>query len=377
MGLFGGRKNGAAFGSAPLKAAASSASQAQIGDFYSYSVGSFEQMALSVPTVARSVQMLTSVVGSLNLKHYTEQWTGEEYEKIYIEVEPWMVQPDPKVTRNFIMSMTATDLMMRGRATWYITSRSAATGRPLSFQWLPQAMVTFLDQVGPQWFGFSDSPMFNGVAIAPEDTIQFIAPQQGLLYAGARSITTSLKLDQAAERFASTEIAAGYLQQTDASEPMSSEDLGELAAAWANARRVSAVGALNSAVTWKEFSSDPSKLQLVESRQFQALELSRQTGIPAYLLGIGVPGSFTYSNAQQARQDLYLFGAKWILDVIAETLSMVLPRGRFVEFDLDDFLAENAMIEDIATEDPASMRAPAPGPSPRTTPPSTPDMEDA
>ena len=152
---------------------------------------------------------------------------------------------------------------------------------------------------------------------------------------------------------------------------------GELAAAWANARRVSAVGALNSAVTWKEFSSDPSKLQLVESRQFQALELSRQTGIPAYLLGIGVPGSFTYSNAQQARQDLYLFGAKWILDVIAETLSMVLPRGRFVEFDLDDFLAENAMIEDIATEDPASMRAPAPGPSPRTTPPSTPNMEDA
>lgn len=371
MGLFSGRKQEAAFGSAPLKAAASSAAQAQIGEFYSYSVGSTEQIALSVPTVARSIQMITSVVGSLGLKHYTQQWTGEDYEEIYLELEPWMVQPDPKVTRNFIMSMTATDLVMRGRATWYITSRSQATGRPLSFQWLPQFMVSFLDQTGPQWFGFSEHPMFNGVEIKAEDTVQFIAPQQGLLFAGSRSISTALKLDAAADRFASTEIAAGYLQQTDTSEPMSSEDLGELAAAWANARRVSAVGALNSAVTWKEFSSDPSKLQLVESRQFQALELSRQTGIPPYLLGIGVPGSFTYSNAQQARQDLYLFGCKWVLDTIAETLSMnnILPRGRFVCFDLDDYLSENALIEDVQVEDPASVRSPNMAPNS--------DMEDA
>ena len=369
MGLFSSRKQEAAFGSSPLRAAASSATQAGINDFYTYSVGRMEELALSVPTVARSIQMIASVVGCLGLKHYTQQWTGEDYEEIYIELEPWMVQPDPKVTRNFIMSQTATDLMMRGRATWYITSRSQATGRPLSFQWLPQANVSFLDQAGPQWFGHSNQILFNGVEIDPNETVQFIAPTQGLIYIAARSISTALKLDQAADRFASTEIAAGYLQQTDTSEPMSSEDLGELAAAWANARRFSAVGALNSAVTWKEFSSDPSKLQLVESRQFQALELSRHTGIPPYLLGIGVPGSFTYSNAQQARQDLYLFGAKQYLDCIQETLSMnnILPRGRFVRFDLDDYLSENALVEDVEIEDPASVRVPVSGP----------DMEDA
>jgi phage portal protein BeeE len=110
-------------------------------------------------------------------------------------------------------------------------------------------------------------------------------------------------------------------------------------------------------VTFKEFTSDPSKLQLVESRQFQALELSRQCGIPPYLLGIGVPGSFTYQNAQQARQDLYLFGAKAILDCIQETLSssFCLPQNRYVKFDLEDYLYENS-LSDVEVEDEAEVR---------------------
>lgn len=140
---------------------------------------------------------------------------------------------------------------------------------------------------------------------------------------------------------------------------MSAEDLGELAQGWANARRVSAVGALNSEVEWHEFDSDPSKLQLVEGRQFQALELSRAIGVPPYLLGIGVPGSFTYQNAQQARQDLYLFAVKQYLDCIQETLSSndILPAGRFIEFDVHDYLGAYDMGENsVEVEDSAEVR---------------------
>jgi phage portal protein BeeE len=355
VALFARTKATPAFGHAPIQAAAGSA--AQIGDFYTYSVGGTEELGLSVPTIARAVQMICSVVGSLPLKHYTTQWTGEEYEEIGLELEAWMLQPDPTVTRQFIMSATVTDLMMRGEAFWYVTSRSQNTGRPLTFQWMPAAMVSLLDQTGPQRFGLSKQVTFNGVEIPYQDVVQFIAPTQGLLYTAARSIQTAVKLDRAADRFASTEIAAGYLQQTDGSEPMSAEDLAELAASWANARRASAIGALNSVVKWQEFNSDPSKLQLVESRQFQALELSRHAGIPPYLLGIGVPGSFTYQNAQQARQDLWLFGAKMYADCIEQTLSgnSIVPRGRFVKFDVEDFLFENSMAE-IEVEEPASAR---------------------
>jgi hypothetical protein len=269
-----------------------------------------------------------------------------------------MDQPDPRVTRNFIFSQLATDLILWGSGYWFVTSRSQATGRPLSFQWLPAAMVTLGDQQTAQRFGPSNEIFFNGIQLNADDVVQFLAPTQGLLYTGNRAISTALKLQQSSDRFAVNEIAAGWLQQTDASEPMSAEDLSELAGAWRNARQVGAIGALNSVVTFKEFSSDPNKLQLVESRQFQALELSRATGVPAYLLGIGVQG-YTYQNAQQARQDLYLFGAKQYLDCIEQTLSMnsILPRNRYVEFDIEDYLAENSLAE-IPVEDPASMRTP-------------------
>ena len=346
MALFGKGKQTPSFTHAPLQAAAGSAPPV-VGQFYSYSVGASTELALSNATVARATQMILSMVGCLPLRHYTKQWTGDRYEEIYIENEAWMDQPDPKVTMNFIMSNTAMDIMMRGRAFWFVTTRSSTTGRPLSFQWLPAAMVQTLDQRGPQYFSKSDQIMFNGVMLKTDDVIQFISGVQGFLYTGANTINTALKLDQAAERFASNEIAAGWLTVGENSEQMSAEDLGELAASWRTARQSGAIGALAGGVTFNEFKSDPNKLQLLESRQYSSLEVSRQVGVPPYLLGIGIAGSFTYQNAQQARQDLYLFGAKQVLDVIQSTLSMsdVLPRNRFVEFDTESYIYENNLAE--------------------------------
>ena len=345
MALFGNKKQTPSFTSPPLQAAAGSS--AQIGQFYSYSVGASTELALSCATVARATQMILSMVGCLPLRHYTKQWTGERYEKIFLENEAWMDQPDPKSTMNFLMSNTAMDIMMRGRAFWFVTSRSSATGRPLSFQWIPANMVTTNDQSGPQYYGQSDQVMFNGVQLPTEDVIQFISGVQGFLFTGARTIQTALKLDQAAERFASNEIAAGWLTVGENTEQMSAEDLGELAASWRQARQTGAIGALAGGVKFEEFKSDPNKLQLLESRQYSSLEVSRQVGVPPYLLGIGIAGSFTYQNAQQARQDLYLFGAKQVLSVLESTMSMtnVMPRNRFVEFDVDSYIYDNHLAE--------------------------------
>jgi hypothetical protein len=73
--------------------------------------------------------------------------------------------------------------------------------------------------------------------------------------------------------------------------------------------------------------------------------------IPAYLLAIDQSG-MTYANAQQARQDLILFGARPILHAIQERLSMddILPRGRHVEFALDEYLDEFNDVEEMPAE---------------------------
>lgn len=325
-----------AIGSAPIAAAAGAP---QGSSFISYSVGAAEEAALSVPTVARAISLLSTVAATLNFKSYTLQWTGQQYEKLYVQGESWMSHPDPRTTRNFIMAKTARDLILYGRAFWYITGRYS-TGYPATFQWLPANMVDTPNNAPPEWYGPADKINFNGQEIDPKQTVQFLSGSQGIIYQGARAIQIALRLDQSAERFATNEIAAGYLQQKGG-EPMSAEELAEMAAAWAANRRTNAIGALNELVSFESFDVDPSKLQLVEGREYQTKELSRLMDIPAYLLAIDQSG-MTYANAQQARQDLILFGARPILHALQERLSMndILPNGRHVEFALDEYLNE-------------------------------------
>jgi hypothetical protein len=58
----------------------------------------------------------------------------------------------------------------------------------------------------------------------------------------------------------------------------------------------------------------------------------------------------TYQNAQQARQDLYLFGTRALIDTLQASFSMnnVLPRNRFIEFDVAEYLGLER--EEVITE---------------------------
>jgi phage portal protein BeeE len=356
MGIFR-RTAPPAFATAEIKAQAG-ASMSGINEVYTYTIGTAEQKALQLPTISRARDLIASMIGCLDLVQYRLQWdpAEQEYEKVYIEGESWFTRPDPKVTRNFFMSNLFSDLFFHGRAFAYITSRYN-TGYPASFQWLPAANIGTPDQVGPQYFTISDEVEFNGVELPQENVVQFLSPIMGMIYTGQIAMDTAYKLDTAARRFAVNSIPSGYLQQRGG-EPMTAEELGELAAGWAAARRNNSIGALNEFVEWKEFSADPSKLQLVEARQYQALELARLANIPPYLVGAPTGTGMTYQNALQARQDLYLFGAKPYIDCIQETLSgdTIIPRGRHIEFDLDDYLGDNDMVDTPLVDTPTSIR---------------------
>ena len=349
MGLFR-TKAAPAYGVSDIKAAAG---RAVLPSTLSNNVvGAKAERALSVPTVTRAVGLISSTVASLNLRSYTLQWnpTTTTYEKNYVLGESWYTRPDPRVTRQFLMSNLVSDLLLYGRAFLYITSKYA-TGFPASFQWLPASNVTSTDQDEKQWFTTADDLFYNGVELDTDLVVQFLSPQEGILYCGNRTIDIAHRLDESAKRFASNTIPNGFLQQVDG-EPMSAEELTELASAWAQARQTNAVGALNQHVQYKMTNENPNVLQLTESRQHAALELSRLCQVPAYLVGVAV-GGFTYMNAQQARQDLLIFGATPFLTCISETLSgnQVLPQGKHVEFDTDAYLRSfNLDTEDIRDE---------------------------
>jgi len=247
-------------------------------------------------------------------------------------------------------------LYFYGIAYAYVTTRYS-DGRPASFTWLPAANVSSTEQTGyVQFFGPSPELEFNGMPIDVSNVIQFVSPIEGLLKIGVRAINTSIYLDIAADRYAQLETVPGYLQQVEG-EDLSGEDLGDLASAWAAARKTNSIGALSRQVQFKEYSQNPQEV-VADQRKYQALEMARLCNIPPYLVGAPVEGaSMTYQNAQQARQDLYLFGARIYLDVIEQTLSNsdVLPRNRFVKFDVDKYIGiEDSM--DIVSEPSARER---------------------
>lgn len=351
MGIFSKKETKPRFASAEVEVRAAAGGVAMIGDYYTYTVGSFETLALTLPTVARSVDLNASLISELTLKHYTRQWTGEEYEEIYLPNEPWMDAFDPKLPQQFMLANLFRDLFFYGRAFLFVSSRRADDNRPASFQWLPAANIATPDQNGPQYFALPTQIEFNGVNIDPNNVITILSPSVGLVWTGNRAVSIALHLDQFADRMATQEQVPGYLQQRGG-ETMSGDELTDLAQAWAELRKDgSTVGALNDYVEFVEYRKDPGEVNAAQ-RQYQALELARLCSVPAYLVNAPTPGaSMTYQNAQQARQDLWLFSASMYARAISERMSMndILPRGRYVEFDYEDalgFISDNGpMVE--------------------------------
>jgi phage portal protein BeeE len=355
MGIFDRKVNKAAISPAPAKAAAagamnpgynsSNAGANMIGQYYTYREGQLRAAAISIPAISRSRDLLASVIGCMPLQMYNEMWNGEEMERVYIAPRSWLRRPDQTVPYNFLMAWTFDDLYFYGRAFWYITSRTA-DGYPASFSRLPAGSVTTTDMAGPVWFAPSKEVYFQGGQIDPANLVQFLSPTQGMVYSSQAAIETAIKIQDARARNASSSIPAGVLMQTGG-EPLSAQELADLAAAFNTARATNQTAALNEFLKYEPTTMSPDKMLLIESANYSALETGGRIGnVPPYLIGVST-GSYSYQSSQQARMDLLFFGVKLYADAIAETLSMnnVLPNGTFVAFDYESYLEENYLAD--------------------------------
>jgi hypothetical protein len=369
MAIFNRSVNKAAISPEPTKAAAAggyynnsvnNGGANMVGQYYSYVEGDARNRAMSVPTVSRARDLMASVIGCMNLKMYTEMWNGEEMEKMPLAPRTWLRRIDPQTPNIFTLSFIFDDLFFYGRAFLYITSRTA-DGYPASFTRLPAAMVQTLDQSGPVWFAPSKQIIFQGGNLDPNDVVQFLSPIQGIIYMSEKAIATALQLEAARYRNSSSAIPAGILRQTGG-EPLSAQELADLAAAFNSARATNQTAALNEFVTYTETLTSPDKMLLIESAEFQAMEMARLCNIPPYLAGISV-GSYSYQSSAESRMDLWTFGVRAYADCIAGTFSQnnVLPNGTYVEFDVEQYLTgEYAMGDDRDTQTETNERVVSP-----------------
>jgi hypothetical protein len=368
MGIFNRTVNKAAISPRPTKAAAAGnanymgnggAGAQMIGQYYSYVEGTARNRAMSVPTISRARDLMASVIGCMQLKMYTEIWNGNEMEKVPLAPRTWLRRIDPSLPNAFTLAWLFDDLFHYGRGFFYVTARTA-DGYPAAFTRLPAAMVQTLDQSGPVWFAPSKQIMFQGAELNPDDVVQFLSPIQGIIYMSETAVATALKLEAARYRNSSSAIPSGTLRQVGG-EPLSAQELADLAAAFQAARETNQVAALNEFVTYTETLTSPDKMLLIESAEFQAMEMARLCNIPPYLAGISV-GSYSYQSSAESRMDLWTFGVRAYADCIAGTLSMnnVLPNGTYVEFDVENYLkGEYSMDEMRETTETESVELPS------------------
>ena len=354
MAIFNRLVTKAAVSPAPAKAAASGGSVNQaLASYYNFTEGEARNRCMSVPTISRARDLIASVIGCMSLRMYNEVWNelDEEMMQIHIAPRSWLRRIDPSVPNNFILSWTFDDLFFYGRAMWYITSRTA-DGFPASFQRLPMGSISTTDMVGPVWFGPSKEIYFNGNQLDPNNVVQFLSPIQGITSMSTQSVGTALKLEAARYRNSASSIPAGVLKQTGG-EPLSGQELADLASAFNAARATNQTAALNEYLTYTETATSPDKMLLIDSAEFQAKEMARICNVPFYLVGCDV-GSYSYVSNDGARADLWTFGAKAYAECITSTLSQnnVLPNGTYVEFDYEDYLQNEyatPQMPDMAT----------------------------
>jgi phage portal protein BeeE len=191
--------------------------------------------------------------------------------------------------------------------------------------------------------------------------VQFLSPIQGIIYMSEKAIATALQLEAARFRNSSSAIPAGILRQIGG-EPLSAQELADLAASFNAARATNQTACLNEFVTYTETLTSPDKMLLIESAEFQAMEMARLCNIPPYLAGISV-GSYSYQSSAESRMDLWTFGVRAYADCIAGTFSQnnVLPNGTYVEFDVEQYLTgEYSMGNDRDTQTETNERVVSP-----------------
>lgn len=311
--------------------------------------------AMSIPTISRARDLLASVVSGVPLQMYSETWNAAAQKNDLTIIQPrsWLRQIDVDVPNVFTLAWTFEDAFFHGRAMWYVTSRYTLDGLPASFTRIPIAAVSTPNQVGPMFYSPAKEIIFQGYEIDPANVIQFLSPIEGIIYQSPNVINIALRLEQARFRNASASQPAGVLKQLSG-EPLSSQELSEMAVNFNAARMNNQTAAISQDLSYTETAGTPDKMMLIGASDYTARDCVRLTNIPGYLAELET-GSYSYQSGPQARADLYQFGARNYMEMIAQTLSMnnVTPQGQYIRFDVESYLNETVIKDSgITATDP-------------------------
>jgi len=292
--------------------------------------------AMSVPAVARARNIICGTIGSLPLEQYNKI-TGAHIEPLRV-----INQPDPRVSGFVVYNWLAEDIWLYGVGFGLVLDAYAEDGRVRSWTRIDPKRVQAKYNLAMNEIDGYEVDGYLAPLRGVGSIIRFDGYDEGFLNRAGRTITAAIELEKAALSYAKEPVPSMVLKSNGTN--LTSERIAKLLEAWRNSRATRSTAFLNADVEMQSVGFDPKQLQLVEGRQYVALEIARAAGIPAYFLSAETT-SMTYSNATSERRSLVDFSMRPILSAIESRLSLpdICPSTAEIRFDLDDFLRGNAL----------------------------------
>ena len=303
------------------------------GAYFSTQSTATREEAMQIPSIARARNIIASSIASFEINVW-DKATGTK-------IDPPRVinQPDPRVTGASVWSWVVEDLLFYGYSYFRVLDRYAEDGRVRAMERIAPPRVAIQTNansteitgyyIDAMWIPFSDLIVISGM-------------DEGLLNRAGQTLKAGYWLERASLTFAKEPAPQMIMKSNGTTLP--ADRIRTLMDAWRRARSERATAFLNADVVLEKLGFDPKEMQLNEARQYVALELARQIGIPAWFISAD-PQSNTYSNAVNQRRDLIDFSLRPIMTVIEQRMSQsdFLPSSQYARYDLDDFLRGNPL----------------------------------
>jgi len=292
--------------------------------------------AMSVPAVARARNIICGTIASLPLEQYN-RITGAHVEPLRV-----INQPDPRVAGFVVYNWLAEDIWLYGVGFGLVLDAYAEDGRVRSWTRIdPRRVQAKFNNNMTEIEAYEVDGRLAPLA-GVGSIIRFDGADEGFINRAGRTVIAAVELEKAALQYAKEPVPSMVLKSNGTN--LTSERIAKLLEAWRNSRATRSTAFLNADIEMQSVGFDPKSLQLVEARQYVALEIARASGIPAYFLSAETT-SMTYSNAISERRSLVDFSLRPILAAIESRLSLpdICPSTSEIRFSLDDFLRGNPL----------------------------------
>jgi hypothetical protein len=289
-------------------------------------------LALSLPVVRKGL-LVFDLLGGCPLT----RWRGGE------KIDPGTIltQPETWCAPSTTVAGLVRDLVLYPHAWWLVIEREW-TGYPRHVQRLDPEYVQVQTEPGTEGRPARTFATYRGAEVDSADLIRFDSPDRGLLFHGRATIIRALALEASAEKATSpSEVPDGVI--TSQSEyQLNPDEARAVLDEWAASRAERRTAFLQNA-SYNVTAFDPTKVQLLESREYADLELARMMGLPPRYVGVAARrDSMTYSTVVEERRDLIDISFAPYVAAIEQRLSMSdrngSPNGQTIEFDYTSFL---------------------------------------